>query len=60
VLRTSANQALLRSHAGIGIRDEHRQRWLRLGGVVHDKRRLVPDPPPPRDQGKTLLNTKSS
>lgn len=24
------HQALLRSHLGIGIRDEHRQRWLQL------------------------------
>jgi hemoglobin len=28
--RLGGHQALLRSHLGIGIRDEHRQRWLQL------------------------------
>jgi hemoglobin len=31
------HQALLRSHAGIGIRDEHRQRWLRLMAAAIDE-----------------------
>ncbi|ONH58154.1 globin [Frankia sp. CcI49] len=28
--RLGGHQALLRSHLGLGIRDEHRQRWLEL------------------------------
>jgi hemoglobin len=31
------HQALLRSHLGIGIRDEHRQRWLRLMAAAIDE-----------------------
>jgi hemoglobin len=31
------HQALLRSHLGIGIRDEHRQRWLQLMAAAIDE-----------------------
>jgi hemoglobin len=30
--RLGGHQALLRSHLGLGIRDDHRQRWLELMG----------------------------
>lgn len=35
--RLGGHQALLRSHLGIGIRDEHRQRWLELMALAIDE-----------------------
>jgi hemoglobin len=35
--RLGGHQALLRSHLGIGIREEHRQRWLQLMAAAIDE-----------------------
>jgi hemoglobin len=37
------HHALLRSHLGLGIRDEHRQRWLQLMAGAVDE--ILPDRP---------------
>jgi hemoglobin len=35
--RLGGHQALLRSHLGLGIQDEHRRRWLRLMAATIDE-----------------------
>lgn len=41
--RLGGHQALLRAHLGIGIRDEHRRRWLQLMTAAVEE--VVPDRP---------------
>lgn len=41
------HQSLLRSHLGLGIRDEHRTRWLELMGAAVDE--VLPERPEVRD-----------
>lgn len=35
--RLGGHQSLLRSHLGLGIRDEHRERWMELMGASVDE-----------------------